>query len=76
MKALIEPQTNRICDIEAVEFPVAEPLFWVDLPEGVDQSWTYVNGKFVAPEVVVPPAPTKSELLAKLQEIQAQIAAL
>jgi hypothetical protein len=28
------------------------------------------------PEYVAPPAPTKAELLAKLQEIQAQIAAL
>jgi len=43
--------------------------------------WTYANGVFTAPEPevitpVVPPAPTKEELLAKLQELQTQIQSL
>jgi len=42
-------------------------------------NWTYADGVFTAP-VVVPPtalaAPTKEELLAQLQAIQAQIQAL
>jgi hypothetical protein len=41
-------------------------------------SWTYADGVFTAP-VVVPPtvtAPTKEELLAQLNAIQAQIQAL
>jgi len=42
--------------------------------------WSYVNGQFVdnrpQPEIVTPPAPTKEELFAKLQELQTQIQAL
>lgn len=30
-----EPIGSRICDMVEVEFEVAEPLFWVDLPDGV-----------------------------------------
>jgi hypothetical protein len=80
MKALISPnENNRICDIEAVEFEVAPPLFWVDVPEGVDQYWTYVDGQFiapVAPEVIAPPEPTKAELMAELAALTAKIQAL
>lgn len=80
MKALISPnENNRICQVESQDFPVAEPLFWATCPADCTTRWTYVDGQFsepVAPEVVVPPAPTKAELLAKLQEIQAQITAL
>jgi len=34
-KALIDPRENRVCQIEESEgiFPVAEPLFWIDVPE-------------------------------------------
>ena len=41
--------------------------------------WTYANGVFTAPpepEVAAPVAPTKEELLAQLNAIQAQIQAL
>ena len=41
--------------------------------------WTYANGVFTAPpepEVVAPVAPTKEELLAQLNALQAQIQAL
>ena len=42
--------------------------------------WDYIDGQFVdnrpVPEVVVPPAPTKEELLAQLNAIAAQIQAL
>jgi hypothetical protein len=42
--------------------------------------WSYVNGQFVdnrpKPEVVMPPAPTKEELMAQLDAIAAQIQAL
>ena len=80
MKALISPnENNRICQVEVTDFPVAEPLFWVDCPADCTARWSYVDGQFsepVVPEYIAPPAPTKAELLAKLQEIQAQITAL
>ena len=80
MKALISPnENNRICDIEPDGFPVAAPLFWVDIPEGIDQTWSYVDGQFIAPvipEPIVILQPTKEELLAKLLEIQTQLQGL
>ena len=54
---------------------------WVACPDA-GPGWTYANGVFTAPVVVEPepiPAPTeptKEELLAQLQTIQAQIQAL
>lgn len=80
MKALISPnENNRVCDIESNEFPVAEPLFWVDIPEGIDQTWSYVDGQFivpVVPEPVITPQPTKEELMAELAILTAKINAL
>jgi hypothetical protein len=42
--------------------------------------WSYVDGQFIdnrpVPEVVVPPAPTKEQLLAELQALTAKINAL
>ena len=53
-------------------------LLTEDSPVCID--WDYTNGQFIdnrpAPEVVIPPAPTKEELLAQLQAIQTQIQAL
>ena len=46
--------------------------------ENAGPNWTYADGVFTAPVVVEPTvvAPTKEELLAQLQAIQAQIQAL
>ena len=46
--------------------------------EGAGPNWTYADGVFTAPVVVEPTVvtPTKEELLAQLQAIQAQIQAL
>lgn len=53
----------------------------VEAPEGTSIGWDYINGQFVdnrpvppAPEP--PPTPTKEQLLAQLQALQAQIQAL
>jgi len=59
MKALISLQQNsRIFEVLPAEFPVAEPLSWIDCADNVTTEWTYVNGVFVEP--VTPPefAPT------------------
>jgi len=56
-----------------------KPDNWI-LCESGGIGWDYVNGIFVdnrpAPEVVIPPAPTKEQLLAELQALTAKINAL
>lgn len=63
---------------------LAEPEFaaeqgWIQCPEGVDIGWAY-DGQTATPPVEIPEPeptpPTKEELLAQLQAIQAQIQAL
>jgi hypothetical protein len=57
MKALISPnENNRICQVEAQDFPVADPLFWADCPDNCTTEWTYNNGTFEPPVVPVPTA--------------------
>jgi hypothetical protein len=51
---------------------------WIACPVA-GPGWTYADGVFTAPvvvEPVVPPAPTKEELLAQLNALSAQIQAL
>lgn len=81
--------TNRYAIIEngvAVNVVIADAEYaaqqgWVACPDA-GPGWTYADGVFTAPVVVepepipAPPAPTKEELLAQLQTIQAQIQAL
>jgi hypothetical protein len=80
MKALISPnENNRICQVEAQDFPVAEPLFWLDCADTITTEWTYDGVTFVAPvipEPVVVVEPTKNELLAELELLTAKINAL
>jgi hypothetical protein len=52
MKALISPQeNNRIVEVKANNrtFPIAEPLYWADCPDGCTTQWTYVDSQFVEP---------------------------
>lgn len=57
MFALISPnENNRICQVTATEFPVAEPLFWAECPADCTTQWTYVDGQFLPPVVPVPTA--------------------
>ena len=75
--AIIE--NGKVVNTVVAEADYAATKGWVELTSGgID--WDYINGQFVdnrlVPEVVVPPAPTKEQLLAQLQAIQAQIQAL
>lgn len=90
-KALIstvEPRESgyRVAQVEdaANTFEVAPSLFWVDCADDVvaDQFWYDPSDELIkanpivveaAPEVI---APTKEELMAQLQALQAQITAL
>ena len=61
MKALIDPRSNRVCQLANSEFPVARPLLWVDATGSeLPDSTTYANGQFVAAvvtPVVIEPSP-------------------
>ena len=73
-------QNGKVINTVVAEADYAAQQGWVELTEFAGVDWDYVDGQFVdnrpAPEVVAPPAPTKEELLAQLQALQAQINAL
>ena len=74
--AIIENGT--VVNVVVADAQIAAENGWIDCPVG-GPGWTYANGVFTAPVVVEPtpaPAPTKEELLAQLNTIQAQIQAL
>jgi hypothetical protein len=52
----------------------------IEAPEGTGIGWSYVNGQFVdnrpQPEVIVPAAPTKEQLMAELAALTTKINAL
>lgn len=78
-----------IKDGKVINVALAEPDFaleqgWVECGDGVSKGWSYDGSVFTAPEIVespvveevVPPAPTKEELLAQLQTLTEQIQSL
>lgn len=76
--ALIE--NGKVVNTVVAEADYAATQGWVELTNNAGIGWDYANGQFVdnrpVPVVVTTPAPTKEELLAQLQAIQAQIQAL
>jgi hypothetical protein len=75
--AIIE--NGKVVNTVVAEADYATTQGWVVLTNGgVD--WDYIDGQFIdnrpIPEVVVPPAPTKEQLLAQLNALSAQIQAL
>lgn len=53
---------------------------WVECDKNAGIGWSYINGQFIDeriyPEPDPEPAPTKENLLAQIQALQAQIASL
>ncbi len=47
MKALI--LENKVIQLAAAEFEVAEPLIWVDCGDDVKDNWNYIDGVFSDP---------------------------
>ena len=41
---------NKICQINDQEFPVAQPLYWVDCPDNITTQYMYDGEQFVSPE--------------------------
>tara|TARA_R110000868_G_scaffold256504_1_gene513221 strand:+ start:1098 stop:1349 length:252 start_codon:yes stop_codon:yes gene_type:complete len=74
-------ENGLVVNVAEAEADYAAEQGWVLLTEGAGIGWSYVDGEFVdlrpAPEPMpAPPSPTKEELLAQLQALQAQITAL
>ena len=62
MKRALIDDLGRIAQVEAVEFPVAEPFFWVDCPDDCEAyQWQFdpVTQTCSAP---IPPVPTPEEI--------------
>ncbi len=77
MRALIDPRSNRVCQVAEADFPVAEPLFWVDAtPDIMPDSHTYADGQFVAPVVIDQPEAQPDPIAALTQQVADLTAAL
>jgi hypothetical protein len=76
--AVIEKE--KVVNTVVAEADYAATQGWIALPDGAGIDWDYVNGQFIdnrpVPEVVIPAAPTKEQLLAQLNALSAQIQAL
>ena len=76
--AIIE--NGKVINTVLADADVAAERGWLPCSNEAGIGWDYTNGQFVdnrpTPEVVIPPAPTKDELLAQLKALQAQIQAL
>ena len=70
-------ENGKVVNIVVSEPEYAAQQGWVALPENAGIGWDFDGTNFIdnrpAPEVIAPPAPTKEELLAQLQALQAQI---
>jgi hypothetical protein len=64
---------------------IAEPEYatkqgWIGLPAGAGIGWDYDGANFTdnrpVPEIIIPPAPTKEQLMAELAALTAKINAL
>lgn len=65
-RALIDPITNRLVQVESKSFPVASPLFWVTVPANVTPETHTYNGTAVVP---MPPPDEEPIALARLVEL-------
>ena len=72
-------ENNTVINVVLADNEYASQQGWVPLSEGAGIGFSYVDGAFIntrpAPEPA-PTVPTKEELLAQLQALQAQIEAL
>lgn len=79
MKNYAVIENGKVVNTVVAETDYATAQGWVEITiSGI--GWDYVNGQFVdnrpVPEVVVPAAPTKEQLMAELAALTAKINAL
>lgn len=65
-RALIDPITNRLVQVESKSFPVAAPFFWVTVPSNVSPETHTYDGTAVVP---MPPPDEEPIALARLVEL-------
>lgn len=71
-------ENELVTNVVIADAELAAQQGWIACPQA-GPGWKYENGVFVEPEPVIPepiPTPTKEQLLAQLQALQAQIQAL
>lgn len=67
MKALISPlENNRICEVAENDFPVADPLFWVDCPDNCTTEWVFDGTSVINQLIKETPEQTIARLEAAL----------
>ena len=77
MRALIDPRSNRVCQVAEADFSVSDPLFWVDCDDTiVPDQHTYADGAFIAPPVVVQPDAIPDPVAVLTQQVADLTAAL
>ena len=75
-------ENGKVVNVVVAEADYAALQNWIACPDDAGIDWDYINGQFVdnRPTPIIEPTlavvPTKQELLAQLQALQAQIAAL
>jgi hypothetical protein len=68
-KALIDPRFNRICEFNDNPFPVAEPLFWMDVPNETTTEWEYDDNTKSVRTPIIPEKPVNQIRLEKQSEV-------
>jgi hypothetical protein len=73
-------ENGKVINSVVAEADYAATQGWVELTGSAGIDWDYIDGQFVdnrpQPEVVMPPAPTKEQLMAELAALTAKIQAL
>ena len=74
--ALIED--GKVVNVVVADESFASEHGLIQIPDNAGIGWSYIDGQFVdeRPSSETIPTPTKEDLLAQLQALQAQIAAL
>jgi hypothetical protein len=76
--AIIE--NGKVVNAVVAEAEYAASQGWVALPDGAGIDWDFDGTNFIdnrpAPEIVIPPAPTKEELLVQLNALAEKIQSL
>jgi hypothetical protein len=72
---------KRVCDVSDTTFPVSDDYEWKQCVDVLDVYtgywyWSDKPTEYVAPSVAPTAAPTKEELLAKIEALTAQVQAL
>ena len=73
-------ENDKVINVVVSDPDFAQMQQWIATSDRVEVGWDYIDGQFIDNRPVIEPqaviAPTKEQLLAQLQALQAQIEAL